>query len=208
MWQTISEMTVTICLHFLMGICYRLFLCLCYRTYLSCEDESSLIFQESTVTCHNGYRQKWLLAWRLQCHIQHLEREREREGGREGADSLFVLQRTDSHSAGIHVLFTNCFVCRWFCVVHNLKPPLHSHSWLSFGKFQDTEPFLNHCERHFSSRLPPSGGTWKYAKASSTKKKTWRDSLPIDMLLSAVSVLVVAQSSLEIPEGLMNNPVY
>ena len=30
----------------------------------------------------------------------------------------------------------------------------------------------------------------------------------IDMLLSAVSVLVVAQSSSEIPEGLMNNPVY
>jgi len=28
------------------------------------------------------------------------------------------------------------------------------------------------------------------------------------MLLSAVSVLVVAQSLFEIPEGLMNNPVY
>ena len=28
------------------------------------------------------------------------------------------------------------------------------------------------------------------------------------MLLSDVSVLVVAQSSSEIPEGLMNNPVY
>ena len=28
------------------------------------------------------------------------------------------------------------------------------------------------------------------------------------MPLSAVSVLVVAQSSSEIPEGLMNNPVY
>ena len=39
------------------------------------------------------------------------------------------------------------------------------------------------------------------------QKKTWRDSLPIDMLLSAVSVLVVAQSSSEIPERLMNNPV-
>ena len=51
-----------------------------------------------------------------------------------------------------------------------------------------------------------SDGTWKYAKAPSTKN-TWRDSLPIDMLLSAVSVLVVAQSSAEIPEGLMNNPV-
>ena len=44
------------------------------------------------------------------------------------------------------------------------------------------------------------------AKTPSTKK-TWRDSLPIDMLLSAVSVLVVAQSISEIPEGLMNNPV-
>ena len=84
----------------------------------------------------------------------------------------------------------NCFVCRWFCVVHDPKPPLHSYNWLSFGKFQDTGRFLINCERHFSSRLPPSGGTWKYAKAPSTKK-TWRDSLPIDMLLSAVSVLVV-----------------
>ena len=40
------------------------------------------------------------------------------------------------------------------------------------------------------------------------KKKTWRDSLPIDMLLSAVSVLVVAQQSSEFPEGLMNYPVF
>ena len=40
------------------------------------------------------------------------------------------------------------------------------------------------------------------------QKKTLRDSLHIDMLLSAVSVLVVAQSSSEIPEGLMNNPVF
>jgi len=39
------------------------------------------------------------------------------------------------------------------------------------------------------------------------QKKTLRDSLRIDMLLSAVSVLVVAQPSSEIPEGLMNNPV-
>jgi hypothetical protein len=39
------------------------------------------------------------------------------------------------------------------------------------------------------------------------QKKTLRDSLSIDMLVSAVSVLVVAQSSSEIPEGRMNNPV-
>jgi len=37
--------------------------------------------------------------------------------------------------------------------------------------------------------------------------KSWRDSLPIDMLISAVSFLVVAQSSSEIQEGLMNNSV-
>jgi len=39
-------------------------------------------------------------------------------------------------------------------------------------------------------------------------KKMWRDSLPIDMLLSAVSVLVVAQPSPEFPEGLVNYPVH
>jgi len=39
------------------------------------------------------------------------------------------------------------------------------------------------------------------------QKKTLRDSLPSNMLLSAVSVLVYAQSSSEVPEGLMNNPV-
>ena len=40
------------------------------------------------------------------------------------------------------------------------------------------------------------------------KKKKWRSSLPIDMLLYAVSVLVVVQPSSEFPEGLMNYPVY
>jgi len=35
-----------------------------------------------------------------------------------------------------------------------------------------------------------------------------RDSLPIDVLLPALSFLVVAQSSSEVPEGLMNNPVF
>jgi len=39
-------------------------------------------------------------------------------------------------------------------------------------------------------------------------KKTWRETLPIDMLLSAVSVLVVAQPISEIPEVLMNYRVY
>jgi hypothetical protein len=38
-------------------------------------------------------------------------------------------------------------------------------------------------------------------------QKNLGDSLPIDMLLSAVPVLVVALPSLEIPEGLTNYPV-
>jgi hypothetical protein len=38
-------------------------------------------------------------------------------------------------------------------------------------------------------------------------KKTRRDSLPVGMLLSAVSVLVVAQRILEVLEELMNYPV-
>ena len=76
----------------------------------------------------------------------------------------------------------------------------------NFGKNQDTKRFLP-CPRHVSSRLPPSGETCKYAAAPSAQK-TWRDSLPIDMLLSAVSAWVVVQLSSEVPEELMNYPVY
>jgi hypothetical protein len=39
-------------------------------------------------------------------------------------------------------------------------------------------------------------------------KTTWRDSLNIDMFLSAVSVLVGARPSSEVAEGLTNHPVY
>ena len=114
---------------------------------------------------------------------------------------LCAAKRTGSHSAGIHVPFTNCFVCRWFCVVHDPKLSLHSHNWFSFGKFQETERYLIQCELHFSSRLPLAvepGSTPRPV----VQKKTWIDSLPIDMLLSAVSVLVVVQSSSEIPGDL------
>jgi hypothetical protein len=102
----------------------------------------------------------------------------------------------------------HCFVCRLFCTVHGLKRPLHHYNWLSFGKFQDTKRFLIPCPRHVLSQLPPSGETCKYATVPSTQKKTWRDSLPIDMLLSVVSVLVVAQPSSEFPEGRLNYPVH
>ena len=123
------------------------------------------------------------------------------------AQRRFVLQRTGSHSAGIHVPFTNCFVCRWFCVVHDPKPPLQVtiDSVLANSKTQNTFLFtVNAIFRHDYPVAVEPGSTPR----SLVQKKTWRDSLPIYTLLSAVSVLVVAQSSSEIPEGLMNNPVY
>jgi hypothetical protein len=51
--------------------------------------------------------------------------------------------------------------------------------------------------------VKPASTPWRLVH-----KKNWRDSLPIDMLISAVSVLVVAQPSLEVLEGLMNYPVF
>jgi hypothetical protein len=70
----------------------------------------------------------------------------------------------------------------------------------------NTDRLLIPVHAMFRHDCPPSGETCKYARR--LVKKTWRDSLSIEMLLSAVSVLVVAQSSSEIPEGLMNNPLY
>ena len=64
--------------------------------------------------------------------------------------------------------------------------------------------FVNAIFRHdYPLAVEPGSTPWPLVQ----KNKTWRDSLPIDMLLSAVSVLVVAQSSSEIPEELTNNPV-
>ena len=119
------------------------------------------------------WRSQWITKRSVSWNLPKLSRlwRTNRPSGPIGSDGLFFSQRTGSHSAGIHVPFTNCFVCRWFCVVHDPKPPLHSHNRLSFGKFQDTEHFLIHCERHFSSRLPPSGGTGCTPRPLVQKKK-------------------------------------
>jgi len=97
----------------------------------------------------------------------------------------------------------------WY-MVRNLRCTVtitDHHNLLSFGKFQDTESSLISCPRHVSLWLPLA------VKTASTprrlvNKKTWRHSLLLDMLLSAVSVLVVAQPSSEVPEGLINYPAH
>jgi hypothetical protein len=88
-------------------------------------------------------------------------------------------------------------------VVLGLKPPLHRHNRFSFAKFQDTECILIPCPCHVLSCLPPVVKSWRLLP-----KQTWRGSLAIDMLLSAVSVLAVELPSSEISEGLINYPVY
>jgi hypothetical protein len=51
--------------------------------------------------------------------------------------------------------------------------------------------------------VKPASTSWRLLP-----QKTWRDSLPTDVLLSAVSALVVVLPSLEAPEELMNYPVF
>jgi hypothetical protein len=92
-------------------------------------------------------------------------------------------------------------------VVHDPKAPLPVTivSVLSNSKTHNAIIFPVHAMFHHDCPLT--------VKLASTPRrlvhiKTWRDSLPTDMLLSAVSVLVVAQPRSELPEGLMNYSVY
>jgi hypothetical protein len=85
-------------------------------------------------------------------------------------------------------------VHRWFCVALGPKPPLHHHNWFSFGKFKDTECFLSPVLTMFRQDCP------LVVKSTSMPwcllpKQTWRDSWPTDILLSAVSILVVVLPS-------------
>jgi hypothetical protein len=102
---------------------------------------------------------------------------------------------------------TNCFVHRWFCVVVGPKPSLPHHNWLSFDKFQEQNTFSSPALAIFRHNCPiavkPASMPWHLLP-----KQTWRDYLPIDMLFSVVSALVVALPSSEVPEGLMNYPLF
>ena len=92
----------------------------------------------------------------------------------------------------------------WY-MIRNLRCTVTVDSVLANSKTQNAFLFtVNAIFLHDYPLAVEPGSTPR----SLLQRKTWRDSLPIYMLLSAVSVLVVAQSSSEIPEELMNNPVY
>jgi len=88
-------------------------------------------------------------------------------------------------------------------MVRNLRCTVTIDSVLANSKTQNDFLFTVHAIfRHdYSLAVEPAS-----MPRPLVQNKTLRDSLPIDML-SAVSFLVVAQSSSEVPEGLMNNPV-
>ena len=92
----------------------------------------------------------------------------------------------------------------WY-MIRNLRCTVKTDSVLANSKTQNAFLFaVNAIFRHDYPLAVEPGSTPRPL----VQKKTWRDSLPIDMLLSAVSVLVVGQSSSEIPEELVNNPLY
>jgi len=92
----------------------------------------------------------------------------------------------------------------WY-MIRNLRCTVRIDSVLTNSKTQNAFLFTMNAifRRDYPLAVEPAS-----TPRPLVQKKNWRDSLPIDMLLSAVSVLVVAQSSSEIPEGLMNNPVH
>ena len=92
----------------------------------------------------------------------------------------------------------------WY-IVRNLRCTVTIDSVLANSKTQNAFLFTMHAIfRHgYPLAVEPAS-----TPRPLVQKKTLRDSLPIDTLLSAMYVLVVAQSGSEFPEGLMNNPVY
>jgi hypothetical protein len=91
-----------------------------------------------------------------------------------------------------HVPLTNCFVRRWFCVVHdsNLHCTIIIDSvWANF-KIQNAFLFPVHTMFHHDCPLVVEPASTPQRLVH--KKKIGRVSLPTDMLLPAVSVLVVA----------------
>ena len=90
-------------------------------------------------------------------------------------------------------------------MIRNLRCTVTIDSVLANSKTQNAFLFtVNAIFRHYYLQAVKPGSMSRPL----VQKKLGEILYHIDMLLSAVSVLVVVQSSSEIPEGLMNNPVY
>jgi hypothetical protein len=89
----------------------------------------------------------------------------------------------------------------WY-TVRNLRSTVATDSVLANSKAQNA--FLFPVHSMFLHDCPLAVKPASTPRRLVHKKETLRDSVRIDTLRSAISVLVVAQPSSEIPEGLMN----
>ena len=108
---------------------------------------------------------------------------------------------TEGEALQVSVLPYRCSIC----------PPLVTRQMSNLAilaNFKTQNAFLFPVHAMFRHDCPLAVKPASTPRRLVHKKKTWRDSLPIDMLLSAVSILVVAQPCSEIPEGVTNYPVY
>jgi hypothetical protein len=87
--------------------------------------------------------------------------------------------------------------------VRNLRCTVKIDSVLANSRTQNTFLFPVHAMFRYDCTLKvkPASTLWRLVH-----KKTWRGSLPIDIFLSAVSVVVIVQPSSEFPEGLNESP--
>jgi len=106
---------------------------------------------------------------------------------------------TERETLQVSVLPYRCSIC----------PPLVARQMSIFlANFKTHSAFLFPVHAMFRHDCPLAVNPASTPRRPVHKKKTRRDSLHIDMPLFSVSVLVVAHPSSEVPEGLMNYPVY
>jgi len=107
---------------------------------------------------------------------------------------------TEGETLRVSVLPYRCSICPHLVTrqMSNLAILANSETHNAF-LFSVHAMFRHDC----SLAVKPASTPWRLVHT-----KTWRDSLPIDMLLYAVSILVVAQRISEVPEKLMNYPIY
>jgi hypothetical protein len=119
---------------------------------------------------------------------------------------LSVSQRTGCHSAGIscttHELFCPYVVLYGTWSETSPAPSKLTQFWQIPGHNAFLSPVLVMFRDDCSIAVKPASTPWRLLP-----KQTWRDSLPIDILLSAASVLVVVLPSSEVAEILMDYPV-
>jgi hypothetical protein len=92
-------------------------------------------------------------------------------------------------------------------MVRNLRCTVTIDSFLANSKTQKAVLSPVHAVFRHDSPLTVKPASTSRRLLPPLQEKTWKDSLPIDMLISAVSVVVVALPSSEFLERFLNYPL-